>query len=149
MLIRQNPLQQTTFNAETAYFCARLAREIIHGHDVYINRYRNARASGYFMTTSMVESVYHLTPVLHYTNNSAEFAACVKALKQAHTILKQLSTRMNVAKKALRALSGVLTRWGGDAAETSTGTPGVQADSFNNTVSPIDPTFSLTGYKWS
>ena len=142
MLIRQNPLQQTTFNAETAYFCARLAREIIHGHDIYLNRYRNARASGYFMTTSMVESVYHLTPVLHYTKNSGEFAACVKALKQAHAILKQLSTRMNVAKKALRALSGVLTRWGGEAAEPGMGTSAIQADSFNTTVSHRNPTSS-------
>jgi hypothetical protein len=139
MLIRQNPLQQSSFDPETAYFCARLSREVISGHDVYLERYQGARASGYFMTTSMVECIYHLAPVLHYSKDRPqEHKACVKALKQAHAILMQLSLRMNVAKKALKALSGVITRWGGDVSEPSKGTPGTQFDSLDYNVSNIN-----------
>lgn len=127
MLIRQNPLQQTTFDPETAYFCARLSREVIQGHDVYLSKHQEGRASGYFSTTAVVECIYHLAPVLHYSKSSGEVAACVAALKQVHHILKQLSSRLNVAKKALKALSGVFTRWARDITKQSKGTPDLDA----------------------
>ena len=117
MLIRQNPMQQTAFDPETALICARLACGIIHTHDVFTARYPEARASGYFTTSSMVECVYHLAPVLHYSKDTEEHSAAVVALKRAHNILTHLSSKLNVSKKALRALSGVMMRWG---SETST-----------------------------
>jgi hypothetical protein len=111
MLIRQNPLRQTAFDPETACLCARLSGEIIHAHDAYLARYPGARASGYFVTASMVECVYHLAPVLHYTKDASEHNASVAALQAANGILIQLSPKLNVAKKALRALNGVMLRW--------------------------------------
>jgi hypothetical protein len=111
MLIRQNPLHQTAFNPETAYLCARLSREIVHAHDAYLARYPGARASGYFVTASMVECVYHLAPVLYHTKDESERNASVVALQAANGILIQLSPKLNVAKKALRALNGVMLRW--------------------------------------
>ena len=112
MLIRQNPLQQTAFDPETAHLCARIAREIIHNHEVFLARYPGARASGYFITSSMVECVYHLVPVLHYSKDPDEHGASLLALKRAHNILIQLSSILNVSKNALRALRGVMSRWG-------------------------------------
>ncbi|KAF2481576.1 hypothetical protein BDY17DRAFT_190641 [Neohortaea acidophila] len=111
MIIRQNPVRQTAFVPETAYLCSRIARETIHAHVAFMARYPCVRAVGYFTTTSMVECVYHLVPVLHYSKNE-EQAACVKALNQAHGILIQLSAKLNVAKRALKALRGVTSRWG-------------------------------------
>lgn len=111
MLIRQNPLHQTAFNPETAYLCARLSREIVHAHDAYLTLYPGARASGYFVTASMVECVYHLAPVLYHTKDESERSASVVALRAANGILIQLSSKLNVAKKALRALNGVMLRW--------------------------------------
>ena len=111
MLIRQNPLHQTAFDPETACLCARLSRETVHAHDAYLARYPGARASGYFVTASMVECIYHLAPVLHYTKDANERQATVAALQAANDILIQLSPKLNVAKKALQALSGVMRRW--------------------------------------
>ncbi|EWG44876.1 hypothetical protein FVEG_05844 [Fusarium verticillioides 7600] len=112
MLIKQNPIHQSAFNPETAHFCARLSREIIRSHHLYFLQYP-ARASGYFATSSIVECIYHLAPVIHRSTDSHEHSACVSAFNQAHGILINLSVYTNVAKKALRALNGVIKKWGG------------------------------------
>lgn len=112
MLIRQNPVRQAEFNPETAHLCARLSREIIRAHDLYISRYPEARAIGYFTTSSTVECIYHLAPVMHYSKDDDEHTACVSAFNQAHGILVRLSAYNNVAKRALKALNGVVKKWG-------------------------------------
>jgi hypothetical protein len=119
MLIRQNPLHQTAFDPDTACLCARLSREVIHAHDAYLARYPGARASGYFVTASMVECIYHLTPVLHYTKDANERQASVAALQAANHVLIQLSPKLNVAKKALQALNGVMRRWASSSSSSS------------------------------
>ena len=119
MLIRQNPLHQTAFDPETACLCAGLSRETIHAHDAYLARHPGARASGYFVTASMVECIYHLAPVLHYTKDANERQASVAALQAANDILIQLSPKLNVAKKALQALSGVMRRWANSASSSN------------------------------
>lgn len=125
MIIRQNPVRQTAFNPEVAYFCARLSREVIHSHKICIARYPGARASGYFTTASIVECIYQLVPVLHYSKDNDEYTASMTALSQAHEIVIQLSTKLNSAKKALRALSGVTKRWGIVKTTDSTGSSSV------------------------
>ncbi|KAK4553515.1 hypothetical protein LTR86_009311 [Recurvomyces mirabilis] len=120
MLIRQNPVRQTTFAPDIGHTCSRLSRGIIHAHSLYTMQYPEARASGYFTTSSIVECIYHLAPVLRYSTNSEERDACVAALNQAHGILVTLSTYNSVARKALKALNGVVNRW---SSVTNTGTP--------------------------
>ncbi|SCV27517.1 uncharacterized protein FFB14_01590 [Fusarium fujikuroi] len=122
MLIKQNPVRQSAFNPETAHFCARLSREIIRSHHVYLSQYPEARASGYFTTSSIVECIYHLAPVIHCSVDSNEHSACVSAFNQARGILVKLSAYNNVAKKALKALNGVIKKWGtGDIKGSSGG----------------------------
>ncbi|SCO35176.1 uncharacterized protein FFMR_03786 [Fusarium fujikuroi] len=122
MLIKQNPVRQSAFNPETAHFCARLSREIIRSHHVYLSQYPEARASGYFTTSSIVECIYHLAPVIHCSVDSNERSACVSAFNQARGILVKLSAYNNVAKKALKALNGVIKKWGtGDIKGSSGG----------------------------
>ncbi|EWY79377.1 hypothetical protein FOYG_17455 [Fusarium oxysporum NRRL 32931] len=121
MLIKQNPIRQSAFNPETAHFCARLSREIIRSHHLYFLQYPEVRASGYFATSSIVECIYHLAPVIHRSIDSNEHSACVSAFNQAHGILVKLSVYTNVAKKALRALNGVIKKWGsGDSISIAT-----------------------------
>lgn len=121
MLIRQNPVRQTGFNPEAASFCASLARGIIIAHDLYVSQYPEASpAVGYFATSSIVECIYHLAPVLHYSREADEHAACVSAFNQAHNILVRLSTYTNSAKRAVEALTRFLEKWGSaDAASPS------------------------------
>ena len=114
MVIRQSPIHQTAFDPEPAHLCARLAREIIRSHDAFTKRYPKARASGYFITASLVECIYHLAPVLHYSTNVEEHNTSVAALKQAYGILVLLSSKLNVSKRALRAINGVMLKWGSE-----------------------------------
>lgn len=99
--------------------CARLSREIIHAHDIFMRSNSGVRAVGYFATASMVECVYHLAPVLHYSKVAEEHNACVIALKQAHQIILQLSPKLNVAKRALKALKSVIERWASGSVDYS------------------------------
>lgn len=112
MLIRQNPARQKAFAPETAHLCARLARQIIESHDVFISAFPNARATGYFTTCSIVECIYHLALVLHHSQDETKHAASVAAFHLAHEILVRLSPSNKVANKALQALRGVVKRWG-------------------------------------
>lgn len=112
MLIRQNPVCQMEFSPETAHFCARISREVIRAHGLYISKYPGARAIGYFSTSTMVECIYHLATVMHYSKDVDERSASLCAFNQAHAILLNLSAYSNVAKKALRALNGVVRKWG-------------------------------------
>lgn len=75
------------------------------------------RAVGYFTTASLVECVYHLAPVLHYSKVSEEHNACVASLKQAHRVILQLSAKMSVAKRALRALKGLIEKWAAESVD--------------------------------
>lgn len=118
MLIRQNPISQTAFQPETAYLCARLSRDIIHAHGIFIANYPSARATGYFTTSSLVECIYHLVPVLFHSRDESEQNACAMALDQAHAILIQISIALNIAKKALKAIQGVTNRWGSTGQST-------------------------------
>ena len=122
MLIRQNPVRQVAFDLETAYICSRLACELIQAYDLFVLQFPEARASGYFTTSSIVECIYHLAPVLHYAKDAKEHAPCVTALGQAHSILIRLSSYNNVAKRALTALEGVIKKWvTGQASVTNDG----------------------------
>lgn len=119
MLIRQNPVCQAVFNSETSHFCARLSREIIRAHDLYISHYPEARAIGYFTTSSTVECIYHLALVMHDSKDQDEHAACVSAFGQAHGILVKLSSYNKVAKRALKALNSIVRRWGGGTSNST------------------------------
>lgn len=121
MLIRQNPVRRAEFNPETAHLCARLSRGIIRAHDLYISRYPEARSIGYIATSSTVECIYHLAPVMHYSKDDNEHSACVSAFHQAHGILVKLSAYNNVAKRALKALNGVVKKWGSGNTTGNTG----------------------------
>lgn len=127
MLIRQNPVRQVEFNPETAHLCALLSREIIRAHDLYISRYPEARAIGYFTTSTTVECVYHLALVMHHSKDHSEHTACLAAFNQAHSILVRLSAYNNVAKRALKALNGVAKKWGsGNITEKNGGHAGMR-----------------------
>lgn len=112
MLIRQSPVRQGVFNPETAHFCARLSREIIRAHHLYILRFPEARAIGYFTTSSTVECIYQLAPVMRYSRDHSEHTACIAAFNQAQSILVKLSAYNSVARKALKALNGLAKKWG-------------------------------------
>lgn len=107
--------------------CARLSREIIAAHDIFMRSSSGIRAIGYFTTASMVEAVYHLAPVLNYSKEAGEHEACVTALKQAHRILLQLAPKLSVAKRALKALKGVIERFSSDNGSHSSSTKDTDA----------------------
>ena len=111
MLIRQNPVRQVAFSPETAHLCAGLARQIIEAHDLFISRYPEDRATGYFTTSSIVECIYHLALVLHHCKDEQERAVCASAFRVAHGILVKISSYNEVANKALKALTGVINKW--------------------------------------
>lgn len=112
MLIRQNPVRRVDFDPETAHPCARLSREIIKSHDLFISRFPEFHATGYFTTCSIVECIYHLAPVMRYSRDHNEHSAGIAAFDQAHGILVKVSIYNNVAKKALKALNGLVRKWG-------------------------------------
>lgn len=121
MLIRQNPVRQTEFNPENAHLCARLSREVIRAHNLYILKYPGARAIGYISTSSIVECIYHLALVMHYSKDANERIVCVSAFNHAHGILLRLSAYNNVAKRALKALNGVVRKWGSSSTTGDSG----------------------------
>ena len=49
---------------------------------------------------------------MHYSRYENEQTACVSAFNQAHEILVRLSAYKSVAKRALKALNGVVKKWG-------------------------------------
>lgn len=49
---------------------------------------------------------------MHHSKDDKEHAACVSAFNQAHGILVRLSAYNDVAKRALKALNGVIKKWG-------------------------------------
>ncbi|EME43714.1 hypothetical protein DOTSEDRAFT_71540 [Dothistroma septosporum NZE10] len=137
LLIRQNPVRRSSFVPETAHLCSRLARQIIVAHDVFVSQWRSARPTGYFTTSSIVECIYHLALVLHNSRDESEHAACVSAFRLAHSVLVRLSSYCKVAEKALRALNGLVRRWGGGHSDgTSAATGGVNDLTENNATSP-------------
>lgn len=111
MLIRQNPVRRSAVDLETAHLCARLSRETILSHVILMGQGLGLRAIGYFTTASLVECVYQLVPVLHYSNDREQHMASVTALNQAYNILTKLSTKLYVAEQALKAICGVVKRW--------------------------------------
>jgi hypothetical protein len=50
---------------------------------------------------------------MHYSKDEVERTACVSAFNQAHGILVRLSAYTGVAKRAIKALDGVIKKWGG------------------------------------
>ncbi len=116
MLIRKNPVRLGKFNLEKAHFCARLPREIIRAYDMVISQFPEARAVGYFATSSVVECIHHLFLHMHYNKDGDGHAACVSAFIQAHSILVRRSAFNNMATRTLKAPNGIIDKWGSNNA---------------------------------
>lgn len=149
MLLRQSPVRQAVYDPETANFCARISREIIKAHHLYIATFPKARAVGYFTTSSTVECIYHLSPVMRYSTDQGERTACIAAFHQAQDVLSKLSAYNNVAKKALEALKGLANKWGSSpvGAHAGNNAPPSAAEGSVNSIVSTPPFFGAKRWK--
>jgi hypothetical protein len=104
MLILQNPLLSPRCNEEGKQFCARLAKDSIEAISAFANAYPRIRASGYFISTALVECIYHLVYNLQDQATGADRAATVASFRAAYQLLVDFGNTWITARRALKAL---------------------------------------------
>jgi hypothetical protein len=104
MLIRQNPLLSSGCNEESKLFCARVAKDSIEAISAFANAYPRIRASGYFISTTLVECVYHLVYILQDQTANVDRASVIASFRAAYQLLVDFGNTWITARRALQAL---------------------------------------------
>lgn len=119
MLIRRNPVKYAKEDGESHQTCARLATQSIEAITAYTHSCPRNRAAGYFISTALVECICHLLYILQDRSESVAFdrATLVSAVRDAHTLLCELSETCVTAKHAVNVLCETISVGGEDTAE--------------------------------
>ncbi|KAH8892290.1 hypothetical protein GQ53DRAFT_823084 [Thozetella sp. PMI_491] len=114
MIIRQNPTLSCDGDEEARLFCAHLARNSIDAIAAFANACPRIRSSGYFISTALVECIYHLVYILQDRSLEIDRPPLLDAFRKAYQLLSDFASTWVTANRAVRALSFAIFS-GGDA----------------------------------
>lgn len=89
--------------------CFELATDIVDGVGQYMNHYSSYRATGYILTSALVECIYHVVPEYRDRSSPVDKRETECTLRKAGDLLKDLSRSVGPASRALHALECVLS----------------------------------------
>ncbi|TVY47622.1 Terreic acid cluster-specific transcription factor [Lachnellula occidentalis] len=104
MIIRQNPLLSHSCNEEGKSFCALLAKDTIEAISAFANVCPQIRASGYFLSTALVECIYHLVFIIKSNHTQIQYVDAIESFRCAYQLLTDYSGIWTTANRALQAL---------------------------------------------
>ncbi|TVY29355.1 Patulin cluster transcription factor [Lachnellula hyalina] len=104
MIIRQNPLLSHSCDEEGKSFCALLAKDTIEAISAYANVCPQIRASGYFLSTALVECIYHLVFIIKSNRTQVQYVDAIGSFRCAYQLLVDYSGIWTTAERALQAL---------------------------------------------
>ncbi|KAF2494597.1 hypothetical protein BU16DRAFT_589557 [Lophium mytilinum] len=104
MTIRQNPILSGESGQEARKFCAVLARDSIEAIAAFASVCPGIRPSGYFISTALVECIYHLAYLLKDPELQTDGSAALESFHSAYQLLVELAETIEAAKHALEAL---------------------------------------------
>ncbi|TVY18039.1 hypothetical protein LARI1_G001625 [Lachnellula arida] len=104
MIIRQNPLLSHSCNEEGKSFCALLAKDTIEAILAFAEVCPQIRASGYFLSTALVECIYHLVFIVKSNPTQVQHVDAIGSFRCAYQLLVDYSGIWTTAKRALQAL---------------------------------------------
>jgi hypothetical protein len=120
MLIRQNPLfppdsgpDPSSSPSSTKALCALLATHNISAIAAFTSSFPRFRPSGYFITTALVESIYHLVHILQDPSLEADRVSALESFRMAYNLLLEFAQTLNSARRAVRALRSAIFSGGG------------------------------------
>lgn len=114
MIIRQNPVLSCDGDEEARLFCAHLAKQSIDAIATFSNSCTRSRTSGYFISTALVECIYHLVYILQDRSLCVDRPTLLDAFRMAYQLLSDFASTWTTSRRALQALSSVIFS-GGDA----------------------------------
>jgi len=114
MIIRQNPVLSCGRGEESRHFCANLAQQSIDAIAAFASACPRIRSSGYFISTALVECIYHLVYILQDKALRIDRQAVLDSFRHAYQLLLDFAQTWITAKRALQALSSAIFS-GGDA----------------------------------
>lgn len=114
MIIRQNPVLSCDGDEEARLFCAHLSRSSIDAIAAFSTSFHRSRCSGYFISTALVECIYHLVYILQDRSLQIDRSSLLDAFRKAYQLLSDFASTWMTARRAIRALSSVIFS-GGDA----------------------------------
>lgn len=146
MLIRQNPLSPPdsgpgpSSNSTPKSLCALLATHTISAITAFTATFPRFRPSGYFITTALVECIYHLVHVLQDPSLEANRASALDSFRTAYNLLLEFAQTLNSARRAVRALRTAIFSGTGPTSpfEAITAAPGSDERGVNATRSSGD-----------
>src|ERR1700744_3857823 len=104
MIIRQNPILSGGSGQEARRFCAVLARDSVEAIAAFASVCPCIRPSGYFISTALVECVYHLVYLLKDPELQSDEPAALESFQCAFKLLSELAGTIDSAKHALDAV---------------------------------------------
>jgi hypothetical protein len=113
MIIRQNPLLSCDGDEESRHICSHIARNSIDAIAAFAAAYPRCRSSGYFLSTALVECIYHLVYILQDSALQIDRPAVLDSFQKAYQLLSDFASTWITAKRALHALSAAIFS-GGD-----------------------------------
>ncbi|KAF2802372.1 uncharacterized protein BDZ99DRAFT_482811 [Mytilinidion resinicola] len=104
MTIRQNPILSGESGQEARKLCAVLARDSVEAIAAFANACPGIRPSGYFISTALVECIYHLVYLLKDPGLQTDGSAALESFHSAYQLLVELAGTIEPANHALEAL---------------------------------------------
>jgi hypothetical protein len=105
MIIRQNPLVSYPSDQKaTQQLCALISSHSIEAISAFANACPGMRPAGYFISTALVECIYHLVYVLRDPNLQLDRSGALEAFRVAYELLLRFTETVNSAKNAIMAL---------------------------------------------
>lgn len=114
MIIRQNPILSCEGDDEARHFCAVDAKHSIDAIAAFWAACPRPRSSGYFLSTALVECIFHLVFTLQDPTQSIHRQASITSFWKACKLLRDFASIWIIAKRALQAISSAIFS-GGDA----------------------------------
>ena len=102
---------------EAKRFCALIAKHSIDGIAAYASACSKPQSSGYFISTALVECIFHLVYTLQDQKQHIDREAAITAFRNAYKLLCDFASTWTTAKRALHALSSAIFS-GGDTNAT-------------------------------
>lgn len=106
--IRHERLSNVTAELHRRQSCICIAKDILSAIAKYMSFYSSYRPSGYVLTSSLVECIYHIVPEYRDRSSPLDHNVIECTLRKASSLLKTLAESVGAASRAFRALHCVL-----------------------------------------
>lgn len=108
LTIRQNPIQKRK-GTRCSSLCISLAAETVDAIAAFTDSCPSIIPCGFFFSTALLECIYHLILAMRATPTHEQREVSIKSFQLAYHLLEQFSKSLDTAKRALRALSSVVS----------------------------------------